>query len=218
MKRFVIFLPGTYRKAHLEFYQRLCRKAQLVAVDGGCRFFKAAGMTPDMIIGDLDSVSSIPSQFHEKSKLLIYPGDKNKTDLQLALEYCVSEKSRTVDIISPGVGEVDHFLGNVMLLGLFDKLSGVSTKPKIRIVSADCEILWVHDSRRSFSNCVGDGLSVVPMSAAIKLTCRGMEFTADRLRIVRGHSHGLRNRITGRRASVGIEGKALVVHRLSHPK
>ncbi len=218
MKRFVIFLPGTYRRAHLEFYRGLCRKARLVAVDGGCRFFRAVGMTPDVIIGDIDSVSSIPSQFHEKSQLLIYPRDKNKTDLQLALEYCVSEKSRAVDIVSPGVGEVDHFLGNVMLLGLFDKLSGVSTKPKIRIVSADYEILWVHDSRRSFSDCVGDRLSVIPMSATIRLTCRGTEFTADRIRIAQGHSRGLRNQITAQRASVGIEGKALVVHRLSRPK
>lgn len=218
MKRFVLFLPGTYRKAHLEFYQGLFCQARLVAVDGGCRFFKAVGMTPDVIIGDLDSVSSIPSQFREKSQLLIYPKDKNKTDLQLALEYCVSEKARVVDIVSPGVGEVDHFLGNVMLLGLFDKLSAVSTKPKIRIVSADYEILWIHDSRRSFSDCVGDRLSVIPVSPAVRLTCRGMEFTADRVRIARGHSHGLRNRIAGRRASVGIEGKALVVHRLSHPK
>lgn len=218
MKRFVLFLPETYRKAHLEFYRRLCHKARLVAVDGGCRFFVAAGMTPDVIIGDLDSVSSIPSQFHEKSQLLIYPEDKNKTDLQLALEYCVKERARAVDIISPGVGEVDHFLSNIMLLGLFDKLSGVPTRPKIRIVSADYEILWVHDSRRPFSDCVGDRLSVIPMSAAIKLTCRGMEFTADRVHIVRGHSHGLRNQITARRASVEIEGKALVVHRLSHSK
>ena len=218
MKRFVIFLSGTYRKAHLEFYRGLCPKARLVAVDGGCRFFKAVGMTPDVIIGDLDSVSSIPSQFHEKSQLLIYPRDKNKTDLQLALEYCVLEKSRAVDIVSPGVGEVDHFLGNVMLLGLFDKMSGDSTKPKIRIVSADYEILWVHDDRRSFSDCVGDRLSVIPMSAAVRLTSCGMEFTADRIRIVRGHSHSLRNRITKRRASVEIEGQALVVHRLSHPK
>ena len=218
MKRFVLFLPGTYRKGRLEFYRGLCHKARLVAVDGGCRFFKAAGMTPDVIIGDLDSVSSIPSQFRKKSQLLIYPGNKNKTDLQLALEYCVLEKSRAVDIVSPGVGEVDHFLGNVMLLGLFDKMSGVSTKPKIRIVSADYEILWVHDGRRSFSDCVGDRLSVIPMSAAVRLTCRGTEFTADRIRIVQGHSHGLRNRVTGRRASVEIEGKALVVHCFSHPK
>jgi thiamine pyrophosphokinase len=218
MKRFVIFLPGTYRRMHLKFYRGLCRKARLVAVDGGCRFFVAAGMTPDVIIGDLDSVTSIPSQFREQSQLLLYPRDKNKTDLQLALEYCVKERARVVDVVSPGVGEVDHFLGNVMLLGLFDKMSGVSTKPKIRIVSADYEILWVHDDRRPFSGCVGDRLSVVPVSATIRLTCRGTEFAVDRLRIVRGHSHGLRNRITRRRASVGIEGKALVVHRLSHPK
>ena len=190
----------------------------MVAIDGGCRFFVAASMTPDVIIGDLDSISSIPSQFHKKSKLLTYPRDKNKTDLQLALEYCVSEKARAVDIVSPGIGEVDHLLGNVMLLGLFDKLSAVSTKPTVRIVGADYEILWIHDSRRSFSDCVGDRLSVVPMSAAVRLTCRGMEFTADRVRIARGHSHGLRNRITRRRASVEIEGQALVVHCLSRPK
>jgi len=212
MKRFVIFTPGTYRKTELAFYKRLCRSAsRLVAVDGGCRFFVAAGMVPDVIIGDLDSVRSIPRAFREKSEVVVHSPHKDKTDLHLALEYVMGERPHMIDIVSPAVGEVDHFLGNVMLAELVDRKASSSRRPQMRIVGPDYEILWVHDERREFRGCAGDRLSVVPMSAHIKLTCSGVEYPARRLRITRGDSRSLRNRISASRASVKVEGKALVV-------
>jgi len=215
MKRFVIFLPGPYRRTRIGYFKKLCRSARTVAVDGGCRFFMAADFVPDIIIGDLDSIRSIPRRFKAQSLLLTHSPDKDKSDLHLALEYAMGEKARAVDIVSPVIDEVDHFLGNVMLLELIDRMATSAVMPKVRIVAPDYEILWVHDSSRSFSDCAGDRLSVIPMSAAIKLTCRGTEYPAERIRIGRGHSRGLRNRIIRGRASVTIEGKALLVHYFS---
>lgn len=218
MKRLVIFVSGRYRQGRLGFYKKLCRSARTLAVDGGCRFFLAADMVPDVIIGDLDSLKSIPSRFRKDSHILRFPHNKDKTDLHLALEYSLKERAKVVDIVSPNVGEIDHFLGNVMLLGLVDKVSRVAPKARVRIVSDGFEVLWVHDDRRSFNDRVGQRVSVIPMSSAIRLTCRGMDYAAVRRRIASGHTMGLRNRIIRRRASVEIEGKALVVCHFSPPE
>ncbi|MDH3891031.1 MAG: thiamine diphosphokinase [candidate division Zixibacteria bacterium] len=215
MKRWVLFLPGLYRKKQIGFYRKLCGAARLVAVDGGCRFFAASGLTPSLIIGDLDSVKSIPTQFRDKAELLRFPVNKDKSDLQLAFEHCLAQKARQIDIVNPSIGQVDHFLGNLMLLGLFNKRLKSSGDVRVRIVNVDYEILWLHDTKRSIVNCVGDGLSVLPMSASIKLSCRGTEYPAERLRVRRGHTQSLRNRITAKRASIGVEGEALVVHYFS---
>lgn len=217
MKRWVLFLPGPYRKRDIKFYQALCAKARLVAVDGGCSFFTVSGLMPDFVIGDLDSVKTIPRRIRESAELIRFPINKDKTDLQLAVEYALDLKASRIDIINPEVGQVDHFLGNLMLLGAAGKNRKAATRAEIRIVNVDYEILWLHDSRRSFVNCVGDRLSVLPMSAAIKLTCRGTEYATDRLRIKRGHTRSLRNRITARRSTVDVEGEALVVHYFMSP-
>lgn len=215
MKRWVLFLPGRYTKKNIKHYIQLCGKARPVAVDGGCSFFTASGLTPDFVIGDLDSAKSIPRRIRESAELIRFPVNKDKTDLQLAVEYALDHKASRIDIVNPAVGQVDHFLGNLMLIGLISKDRKTVNRAEIRIVNVDYEILWLHDSRRSFVNCVGDRLSVLPMSAGIKLTCRGTEYPADCLRIRRGHTRSLRNRITARRSTVEVEGEALVVHYFS---
>jgi thiamine pyrophosphokinase len=216
MKRLVVFVSGRYRRSRIEFYKMLCRSARTLAVNGGCRFFIAAGMVPDTIVGDLDSIKSIPRRLQQAARIIKYPAHKDKTDLQLALEHSLSEGVKVIDIVSPEVGQVDHFLGNIMLLGLVNKLSRLAPKIRLRIVSDDCEIHWVHDDRRSFNDRAGETISVIPMSSAIRLTNRGMEYPASRRRIARGHTMGLRNRIISRRASVEVEGQALVVRHFLH--
>jgi thiamine pyrophosphokinase len=215
MKRWVLFLPGPYRKQDVKFYRKLCAKATLAAVDGGCSFFTAGGLTPNFVIGDMDSVKSIPRRIRESADVIRFPVNKDKTDLQLAVEYALDHKASRIDIVNPDVGQVDHFLGNLMLLGLFNKRLKAKGNPKIRIVNIDYEILWLHDTRRSFVNCVDDRVSVLPISASIKLTCRGAEYAANGLQVKRGYTRSLRNRITARRASVEVRGEALVVHYFS---
>lgn len=215
MKRWVLFLPGPYRKRDVKFYQTLCAKARLVAVDGGCSFFTASGLIPDFVIGDLDSVKSIPRRIRESAELIRYSVNKDKTDLQLAVEFALDQKASRIDIVNPAVGQVDHFLGILMLMGLFSGSRKVVNRAKIRIVNVEYETVWLYDTGRSFVNCVGDRVSVLPMSASIKLTCRGTEYAANGLRIKRGHTRSLRNRITARRATVEVAGEALVVHYFS---
>ena len=159
--------------------------------------------------------TTIPRRIRESAEIIRFPVNKDKTDLQLALEYALDHKARQIDIVNPEVGQVDHFLGNLMLLGLFGKKLKAMGNAKIRIVNVDYEAIWLSDSRRSFVNCVDDRVSVLPISASVRLSYRGTEYPAEGLRIKRGHTQGLRNRITARRAMVEVEGEVLVVHYFS---
>ena len=210
MKHCVLFLPGPYRRDHLEFYRKLSRGKTKVAVDGGYAFFRRTGAFPDLLIGDFDSMQREPSGLPARTKVIAFPRNKDKTDLQLALEYCLNHGARSIDIASPHVGEIDHFLGNIMLMRLVTPRGGGQ---QIRIVNYQHEIRLLVDSRVSFINCVGDTVSVVPMSATVTLTCRGMAYPALELRLKCGQSRALRNEITAKRASVAVKGEALVIRR-----
>jgi len=211
VKDFIIFVHGSYRTEHLSFYRKLCRSRIKIAVDGGLRFFLKARIVPDLLMGDLDSLQRIPKDLPRRTRVITFPSRKDKTDLQLALEYCLHEKARSIDIVVPTLGWPDHFLGNVMLVNLVDRLKHTRSYPKIRFVNIRYEIVFVQDRSETFVNCRGDVVSVIPLSRRIVLTSRGTEYDVQNAAIRLGDTRGLRNRIVSRKATFSIKGKAFVI-------
>ena len=210
MKNFVLYLPGPYRAEHIGFYRKLSKGKVRVAVDGGFSFFRRTDTFPDLLIGDFDSLKRKPSGLPARTSVISFPVAKDKTGLHLALEYCVNHGARTIDIVSPRIGEIDHFLGNIMLMKLMSP-KGPGPRISIRIISHKSEIRLLRDDRVSFVNRIGDTVSVLPVSSTITLTCRGMAYPAQDIRIKSGDSRALRNEITAKRAMVAMKGEALVV-------
>jgi len=61
----------------------------IIAVDGGANELRRRGIIPNVIIGDMDSISqSTLNYFKDKGvKVVTYPHEKDETDLELALVY-----------------------------------------------------------------------------------------------------------------------------------
>ena len=53
--------------------------ALVIAADGGLRHTQALGLTPDIILGDFDSLGYIPTDSR------VYPVEKDDTDAMLAV-------------------------------------------------------------------------------------------------------------------------------------
>lgn len=215
MRDYILFLQGPYYIRHLDFYRKLCRSRRKVAVDGGFRFFKKSGLVPDLLIGDLDSLKGVTNMLSRRTEVVTFPQKKNKIDSQLAIEHCIEQKARRIDIVVPAVGEVDHFMGNLMLLSRTGKLDTRKKPASVRIINIRYEAIPVDNGAVTFRSCVGDVISVIPISRAIRLTCSGTEYRAKTLRIERGHSVGMRNCIASRRAVFRIEGKAVIIRNFS---
>ena len=211
MPAFVLYLHGPYRKGDLQFYRRLARGKVCIAVDGGMKFFLKSKLRPDIIAGDFDSFRRDPAKLFPKSKLLKFPVEKDKTDTQLAIEYAISHRAKTVDIVQPFLGEADHFAGNLMLLA---SLVGGRGNRKIgfRIINPAYEIAFLRDTHRTIAGHRGETISVVPLTETIRLTCSGTLYTARNLRVHRGETVALRNQMSGPSAEISVHGQAFVFH------
>jgi thiamine pyrophosphokinase len=209
MKNAVLFLPGRYPRPQLPFYRRLCANRFRVAVDGGYRFFRQARITPDLIIGDMDSLGSLPKRLSAKTTVLIYPEEKDRTDSHLALQYCLDEGASDIDIVQPDVGEPDHFLGNLMLLTMPPNSPG--KKRRIRLVSFDSEIMLLRNGQHVIKGGAGDLVSMIPLSKRVTYSCRGTRYRAAGLRLRQSDSRTLRNEITADRAVFEIVGEAFLL-------
>lgn len=55
----------------------------VIAADGGLRYLEQAGITPDLVLGDFDSLGYVP----QAESILQLPVEKDLTDLQAAVNY-----------------------------------------------------------------------------------------------------------------------------------
>jgi len=71
---------------------------RLIAADGGLAHMRALGLTPDIIIGDLDSVDLEEAARLEAAgvRVVRHPPRKDETDLELALRLACAEGARDV--------------------------------------------------------------------------------------------------------------------------
>ena len=212
MKNVTIFLSGDYKQSNLKFCKTISQSRFLVAANGGHKFFLKAGVDPHLVIGDLDSMPNAARRKLERCALIQVPAEKNQTDGELALVYCLGGGARSIDIVDLGCGEIDHKLGNLFLLELAHNLAPACS---VRLLGLHHEVRLVADSSWTIQGRAGDIVSVIPISRRIRLTSAGTIYRAHELLLRRGQTLGLRNQIERSRARIEVEGKAFVVHGLA---
>ncbi|MCA1030027.1 thiamine diphosphokinase [Bacillus timonensis] len=88
-----------------------------VGVDKGVLYLINEGITPVESFGDFDSVTEEERHFLQtNTNLNIYPAEKDKTDLELALDWAIQQNPCQIKIFGATGGRLDHFLANVQLL------------------------------------------------------------------------------------------------------
>ena len=83
------------------------------AADGGYRHCQAAGLQPDLLLGDFDSLNDLPKGI----PIHTFPVEKDDTDTMLAIKYGLKEGYRTFHLYGGTGGRPDHTLANLQALG-----------------------------------------------------------------------------------------------------
>lgn len=81
----------------------------IICADGGVIYAERAGITPDLIVGDFDSLGHAP----KGDNVIKVPVEKDDTDLQLALSLAIENHAKEITIIGGIGGRVDHTIGNI---------------------------------------------------------------------------------------------------------
>ena len=112
----VIFADGSFAAQNQA--KEACGQAELIiAVDGGIRHCVHLDISPHVLLGDFDSAPAELVDHADKSgaSLLQYPGDKDKTDLELALDLARSRGTTTLSLFGALGGRWDMSLANLLL-------------------------------------------------------------------------------------------------------
>ena len=158
----------------------------LVAVDGGLRTCRAARRRPDLFVGDGDSLrkkppADIPS--------VVYPQDKDFSDLAGALDEVRRLKAQVVAVAGLAGGRLDHEWANLFELAgrarFFAGLIAPTDRGTVVVTSHGCKAATV--SGRTFS--------LFSLNAGSTVSLAGTRWELTRRRLRPG-SHGLSN-VTG---------------------
>lgn len=115
MKRALIAANGELpAKSLLEALQR--SSDLFVCADGAANSLREIGLTPDVIIGDLDSITHESLEFYSERSAIVEERDQETTDLEKALRYCVAHDVRTAMVVGVSGKRLDHTISNLSTL------------------------------------------------------------------------------------------------------
>ena len=190
--------------------------AIVIAADSGYDHALALGLTVDVLVGDMDSISAEGLEHATTHDVTIERHDtfKDETDLELALAVSLRLGATTVAIHGGEDGRIAHLLG--IALGLtharIDDLDVAwHTRTGVIRVATPSRTVEV-------SGIVGDIVSLVPSGNVAGVTTEGLRWHLADDALEAGSTRGLSNEMTARRASVSVlAGRLLVIAEREEP-
>ena len=92
-------------------YTNIQKTDHLIAVDKGIKQIDALGLDPYILIGDLDSIEPEMLEKYSHIPFHRHPTEKNETDTELALDWCLQQECYSEIIICNDMqGRFDHAL------------------------------------------------------------------------------------------------------------
>ena len=179
----------------------------LIAADGGLDHIKSLGLTPDVIIGDFDSVSNA-REMPEGIEVIRHPVEKDETDSYLAYRLGYERGFREFHIFGGTGGREDHTFANYCLL-LKAKNEGCNAflygKDQISTVIKN-------EKMRIFGN-PGASFSVFALGAITSgVTVEGAKYEAEKVTLTPDFPLGVSNSFTDSGyADIEVECGALLI-------
>ena len=154
----------------------------MLAADRGLDFFLETGLVPDIVDGDFDSLSGAGKAYLESldhTEIVRLNPEKDDTDTQSTLNLAIRRGAKNILILGATGGRLDHFIGNMGLLG-YGRQKGVNViLQMLRITS----VLWKCYIIRKDSQ-FGKYISFFAAGETVEgLTLKGFKYPLDHYRL-----------------------------------
>lgn len=207
--RIIIFANGNLPKP--EKARALIRPDDFIlCADGGTRHAIALGLVPNVVIGDLDSVTEEERRKMKELgvEMIQHPADKNETDLELAINHALTLKPDQILILAALGGRMDQTLANIALLS-DPRLSTFD----IRLTDGVEELFFCRDQARVAGRS-GDIVSLIPWQGEVTgVFTENLLWHLHHETLYPEKTRGISNEMTADVATVSIKnGLLLITH------
>ncbi|MBI4547257.1 MAG: thiamine diphosphokinase [Ignavibacteriae bacterium] len=191
-----------------QLVRKLLKHADLiVCADGGANHARRLKIKPDVILGDMDSVTS-PTKAFFKSIPQLFIEDENSTDLEKAIEFCIQRKAASIDVIGWSGDRIDHTTGS---LGCFKKYG---SNVRLRLVDSVGEVTLIQ-KRSRFKTRKGERLSLIPLERCSGVTTKNLKYGLQNETLELGVREGISNEATASMVTITVKKGTLLLYRIN---
>ena len=193
----VILANGEYPTADTSL--RILHEAPyVVCCDGGADRYIELGYTPDVIIGDGDSLCKENRERY--ADIIEYNSDQETNDQTKAVEFLAAKGLRNIAIVGATGKCEDHTIGNIALLAEYQRM-GINVRSY-----TDYGVFIPCKDSQTFASNAGQKISIFNISAK-ELRSEGLEYP---IYDFTAWWQGTLNRATGEEFTIHAEGEYIV--------
>lgn len=195
-----IFASGDFKETKV-IRQAIGAADFFIAADGGYSSLKKLGITPDVLIGDRDSLNEDFGEiFH-----IDYPTRKDMTDSELAIRYALDKGTTSISLFGATGTRLDHTLNNIFILG-------IPFKKKVpAAIFSEHNIITMVEGFYLYNKADYEDykyFSLVPIDEGVFVTMKGFEYEVEDLGLRYSDYTGISisNRLIENEAGLSVRG------------
>ncbi len=177
----------------------------IVCADSGYDSAKALGIIPDLVIGDMDSISS---SVESGPEIITAPVQKDETDSMLCVDTLADRGFNEILFFGALGGRPDHSFANISLL-LYAAKKGI----KLDIIHENSH-MFIIDGKTVLHGNTGDIFSLFAIGGDARgITTTGLLYPLNNETLYTDNPRGVSNEFLENKASVSVEnGYLLAIH------
>jgi thiamine pyrophosphokinase len=208
MKQAIILANGQM-EAPTDLSSEIKDSALVIAADGGVHHCLSLGLQPDVLIGDLDSVSPDELLAYRNTgvEILQFPTHKDETDLELALIYAKDQGVKRVTLLGGLGARWDMTLANILLI-----CHPAYANMNIHFLDGTQELFLLKAGENTTIDASpGDILSLIPLSEDVSgVTSSGLEYPLKQETLQFGTPRGVSNVFLEHQVQISIKQGLLI--------
>ena len=176
----------------------------VIAADGGFCHLRNAGIKPDVLIGDFDSLGHIPDDVDEVMQL---PPEKDLTDTQVAVDLAIEKGADEIVIVGSTAGRLDHALSNLAIL---EKYWG--NRIPMYIVNGQNRVRFIRNSGFIVVRSKYKYFSIIVADEKVKgVSIEGAKYPLVNQTMTRIHQYAVSNEIVKNAALINVKKGGLYI-------
>ena len=135
-------------------------------VDGGADKLITMGYSPDVILGDLDSIDKENKIYNST---IVHLEDQSKNDLEKSISWCVNQGIKELELFGFSYGRDDHHLANLFIMKNF------SDRIKMKMYT-DKSLIFCINKHSTFLSKANQTVSIFTFNEKTLITTTGLKY------------------------------------------
>ena len=174
----------------------------LIAADGGLKVIEKLGFSPDLIMGDFDSLGYAP----EGDNVIRFKVEKDVTDMMIAVNKAIECGCTEITIFGGTGMRPDHTFANISTM-LYASKKDVN----IRMVDKSYIYYVITNDEITIKGEEGKDLSVFALDSQVEITIRGALYEVENAVLKNDMTLGVSNSFLKDKANIISKGSILII-------